>query len=124
MPFEVISANPIDPSIYNAIPENMPTPEEALKLLTLWIVNDSGQIKFDKLTNIAKIRIRFKDQKQFSHMVLKGFNISKFSLEAGLMDESNIEILRDDIFTKEVKYDKNQEDKTFAQNMKTTKNKE
>lgn len=40
------------------------------------------------------------------------------------MDESNIEILKDDIFTKEVKYDKNQEEKTFAQNMKTTKNKE
>jgi len=53
-------------------------------------------------------------------MIIKGFNISKFSFDAGLMDpDSNYEILKDNILSKDVTYDKNSEDKTFAISVKT-----
>ena len=39
---------------------------------------------------------------QISHIILKGFNISKFTFDAGLMDDKNYEILKDNIFTKEI----------------------
>ena len=58
---------------------------------------------------------------QLSHIILKGFNISKFELDAGLMDDQNNEIFRENILTKEVTYEKNIKEKSFAISSKTQK---
>ena len=59
------------------------------------------------------MRLRPTQEVQLSHMVLRGFNISKFSFDAGLMDGSNVEIFRENMFTKEVKYDTDAVEKSF-----------
>ena len=46
-------------------------------------------------------------------MVLEGFNISKFSVDTGLMDDTNSEIIKENIFDKDVNYEANAKEKTF-----------
>ena len=89
MSYDVIDAHPIDMSMFNMIDEN-PSHAESMKMLTLWLSNEQSEnsIKFNSESESAIIRIRFKgDMFQLSHIILKGFNISKFELDAGLMDD-------------------------------------
>ena len=98
-----------------------------MKLLTLWLSNEQSEsyVKFNKENESAIIRIRFKGEMfQISHIILKGFNISKFSFDAGLMDDQNYEILKDNIFTKEVTYESNVKEKVFSISVKTLKDKQ
>ena len=57
-------------------------------------------------------------------MVLKGFNISKFSVDTGLMDDTNVEIIKENIFDKIVNYEANAKEKTFGISSKVPKDKE
>ena len=57
-------------------------------------------------------------------MVLEGFNISKFSVDTGLMDDTNSEIIKENIFDKVVNYEANAKEKTFRISSKVPKDKE